>query len=334
MHLEEYYKNCTLCPRNCGVDRRSSAGFCGCRDILKAARAGLHYYEEPFLAGTNGSGTVFFTGCSLGCIYCQNGPISRDGSGLEISTQRLLEIFLEQQERGAHNINLVTGTHFTPSIAEALKAARENGLGIPVVWNSSGYEKPETLGMLQGLVDIFMPDFKTLSPELGMRYMKAADYPERAKEALACMVEMTDGESFIPLETAGGKEPAGPEQKLSQETFSEYEGEGVLMTKGVVVRHLVIPGQTEDSMKVLEYLYRTYGDRIWISLMSQYTPVGAVDPFAYPELCRRVTSEEYERVVDHAIDLGIERCMIQEGDTASESFIPVFDGAGIRPCTS
>lgn len=337
-----YYKNCKLCPRNCGTDRNARPGLCGCGSVLKAARAGLHYYEEPFLSGTNGSGTVFFSGCSLGCIYCQNSPISRDGSGLEISEERLSQIFLEQQQRGAHNINLVTGTHFTPSIAKALRDARARGLTLPVVWNSSGYEKPETLQMLQGLVDIFLPDFKTMSSQLGQRYMKAPDYPEWAKKALSCMVNMTGEVQFVPLV-----------QDAADISGTDYEGEGVLMKRGVVVRHLVIPGQTEDSKAVLRYLYETYGDRIWVSLMSQYTPVGVFaeeelpahavtqgrDHKAdreemrrnYPELCRPLSNKEYDEVVDYAIRLGIENCMIQEEGTASDSFIPAFDGTGILP---
>ena len=345
--FQQYYKNCTLCPRNCGIDRSVRQGLCGCGSTLKAARAGLHYYEEPFLSGTNGSGTVFFSGCSLGCIYCQNSPISRDGFGLEISEVRLAQIFLEQQQRGAHNINLVTGTHFTPSIAKALRDARARGLTLPVVWNSSGYEKPETLQMLQGLVDIFLPDFKTMSSRLGQRYMKAPDYPEWAGKSLEAMVNMTGEAQFIPF----GQDAA--DRNAADTEGAGYEGEGVLMSSGVVVRHLVIPGQLEDSKSVLRYLYETYGDRIWISLMSQYTPVGVFaeeelpaqvvvqgrDHKAvreemrrnYPELCRPVSYKEYDEAVDYAISLGIENCMIQEDETASDSFIPAFDGAGILP---
>ena len=332
-----YYENCRICPRNCGINRRLSTGVCGCSDRIKAARAGLHYYEEPFLSGTNGSGTVFFSGCSLGCVYCQNGQISRNNVGIEISTDRLADIFLELEQQKAHNINLVTGTHFIPSIAAALAAAKDKGLKIPVLWNSSGYEKPEYLQMLEGLVDIFMPDFKTMSAVLGTRYMKAADYPERAKESLDCMVKMAGKPVFeeLPEKTAGeyGTNESGPTA-----AGSVYEGENVLMKKGVVVRHLVIPGQTEDSKNVIRYLYETYGDDIWVSIMSQYTPVGrfGTGPDAdsalkkrYPELAIRLDPREYEEVIDHAIELGIEKCMIQEGNVASDSFIPEFDGTGV-----
>ncbi len=357
------YTNCTLCPRNCGVDRYSELGVCQCSDRLRAARAGLHFYEEPFLSGTNGSGTVFFSGCSLRCIYCQNGQISLENRGFDISIERLAEIFLEQQARKAHNINLVTGTHYTPSIACALEIAKANGLTIPVVWNSSGYEKPDTLKLLDGLVDIFLPDFKTLSPALGMKYMKAPDYPEYAQEALSCMVHMVGNVVFesydsscapyasisqadIPAAFTSSEilTKLSDSPKLSSEISADlprspetaYEGENVLMKRGVVVRHLMIPGQLEDSKNVIKYLYETYGDTIWISLMSQYTPVGIfADPHistykdTCPELFNKVSRAEYDELVDYAIDIGVENCMIQEDDVADDSFIPDFDGSGI-----
>jgi len=324
--LNENYQACRLCPRECGVNRHVHTGYCGCGDVVKAARAGLHYYEEPFLSGTRGSGTVFFSGCSLGCVYCQNTQISRDRWGLEITEERLAQIFLEQQNlRGAHNINLVTGTHFLPSIVTALHEAKARGLHIPVIWNSSGYEKPDMLRHLKGLVDIFLPDLKTLDPELAAKYMHAPDYPEMARKALSCMAEMAGDTVFCDMEQ---QHVPGAEQQ------PEYEGENVLMKRGLVVRHLVIPGHAEDSRHVLRYLHDTFGERIWISLMSQYTPVGkyagqpdAEDPF--PELYRTVAAKEYEEVVDYAIELGIEHCMIQEGDAAQDSFIPDFDGSGI-----
>ena len=373
----QLYTNCNLCPRNCNIDRHSALGVCRCSDRLRAARAGLHFYEEPFLSGTNGSGTVFFSGCSLRCIYCQNGQISLENHGFDISIERLAEIFLEQQARKAHNINLVTGTHYTPSIACALQIAKANGLTIPVVWNSSGYEKADTLKMLDGLVDIFLPDFKTLSPVLGIKYMKAPDYPEYAKEALSCMVHMTgdvifesydsscapyasvskadspetvpgsgistklsgsqESDSGISVELPGWPEPGSRiSADLPDSPEPAYEGENVLMQRGVVVRHLMIPGQLEDSKNVIKYLYETYGDKIWISLMSQYTPVGIfagspVMPYknTCPELFVKVSRDEYDELVDYAIDIGVENCMIQEEDVADDSFIPDFDGSGI-----
>ena len=298
-----------LCPRNCGTDRTVSAGFCGCGAKIKAARAGLHFYEEPFLSGVRGSGTIFFSGCSLKCVFCQNIELSRDAFGYEITTKRLAEIFLEVQETGAHNLNLVTGTHFTPSIAASLKEAKENGLSIPVLWNSSGYEKPDTLKLLEGLVDIWMPDFKTLSPDTAGRYYHAPDYPDRAKEALDYMVSV----SSLKFET-------------DPETGEE------MMKSGVLVRHLCMPKSLPDTKNVLRYLSETYGNRIWISLMNQYTPMGEL-PFE--ELNRTVSGRSYERAVDYAIELGIEQCMIQEGGAIGDSFIPAFDGTGIlRPSSA
>ena len=289
------------------------------------------------MSGTNGSGAVFFSGCSLGCVYCQNGQISRDNYGIEISIDRLADIFLELEGNNAHNINLVTGTHFIPSIAVAINTAKNKGLKIPILWNSSGYEKPEYLLMLDGLADIFMPDFKTLSPDLGKRYMEAADYPDWAKKSLACMVKMAGKPVFEELPGINGG-PCRQGDNICATDGSLYKGENVLMKRGIVVRHLVIPGQKEDSKKVLRYLYETYGDDIWISIMSQYTPTGRLGTGRdadvslknkYPELGMRLDPQEYEEIVDYAIDLGIENCMIQEGETASDSFIPEFDGTGI-----
>ena len=333
VNTDKYFEKCILCPRKCAVDRRARAGFCGCGSILRAARAGLHYFEEPFLSGIRGSGTVFFTGCNLRCVYCQNSTISGpDGFGVEIDAARLAEIFLEQQHRGAHNINLVTGTPYIPVIAEALEAARKN-LNIPVIWNSSGYESCSSLEMLDGLVDIWLPDFKTLDPELGSRYMNAPDYPEEASGALEWMVKHCRGNEFISLEEEE-KELFGhslKEEKDKASGINSYTREDIeecgIMKSGVCVRHLVIPGQIRDSKNVLKYLYDTFGDSIWISVMSQYTPMR--EDFSAQELNRRLSEEEYDEVVDYAIDLGIDQCMIQGMDVADESFIPIFDGTGI-----
>ena len=332
------YQSCTLCPRNCGADRSQKNGFCGCGAAVRAARAGLHFYEEPFLSGNRGSGTVFFSGCSLKCVFCQNISLSRDAFGYEITTERLAEIFLEQQARGAHNLNLVTGTHFTPSIAEALRQAKKEGLRIPVIWNSSGYEKKETLALLEGLVDIWMPDFKTLSPETADRYFHAPDYPERAMEALSYMVSVSrtsfedetaasDHDGNAP--TASGSDKSTTDAAYdSNKTPNDSISRISLMKSGVVVRHLMMPGHLADTKAVLSFLHETFGSRIWVSLMNQYTPMGTLP---YPELNRKVSRRAYEQAVDFAIDLGMEQCMIQEGGTASESFIPAFDGSGILP---
>lgn len=299
--LDPEWKNCRLCPRECGADRNKAAGACRVTGQIKAARAALHYWEEPCISGENGSGAVFFSGCSLGCVYCQNREIARGEAGKVISPQRLVDIFLELQDKGANNINLVTGAHYLPYIIESVGRARERGLNIPIVYNSSGYEKAEALKALHGIVDIFLPDFKYMSSKLALRYSHAEDYPETAKAALAQMVSV-----------------AGEPQ---------FDARG-MMTRGVIVRHLVLPGHKEDSKAVIRYLYETYGDRIYISIMNQYTPMPGIER-DFPELGRKITQEEYDEVVDYAIDLGVENGFIQEGETAEESFIPAFDETGL-----
>ena len=315
--METYLENCRLCPRDCGISRERGEGFCGAGGKLKVARAALHFYEEPFLSGKSGSGAVFFSGCSLRCVYCQNRDISGGGPaargelfGVEIAPERLTEIFFELKEKGAHNINLVTGTHFTPLIAKAIKSAKQEGFALPFIWNSSGYEKPETLRLLDGLIDIWLPDLKTLDEDLASRYLRAPDYPEVAMAALAQMVEM-----------------AGP-LKMDVSAEALAASEDGLMEKGVCVRHLMTPGNLADTIRVIDHLADTYGDSIWLSLMSQYTPIGK-SPF--PELNRKGEEDEYEKAVDHVIARGIENCMIQEGEAAQESFIPAFDGEGVLP---
>ena len=310
--------DCRLCPRHCGVDRSQKTGFCKMGENLKAARAALHFYEEPFLSGESGSGAVFFSGCSLHCIYCQNRGISGGGTeegceelfGIEITKERLADIFFELKAKGALNINLVTGTHFTPQIAEAIRIAKERSFDLPFVWNSSGYELPETLQLLEGLIDIYLPDLKTLDEGLASKYLHAPDYPKVVKKALEQMVKS-----------------AGPMQ-MDRSEAALAESEDGLMKKGVCVRHLMTPGSLRDTIRVIDYLADTYGDRIWFSLMSQYTPMGTL-PFE--ELNRKVSRKEYEQAVDHVIARGIENCMIQEGDVAVQSFIPAFDGEGVLP---
>lgn len=301
--VEAMMKDCTLCPRNCHADRSAGLpGFCRSGGRVRAARAALHYWEEPCICGEEGSGAVFFSGCSLGCVYCQNRPVADGTVGKEITVERLAEIFLELQAQNARNINLVTASHFIPQTAEALVRARQNGLSVPVVYNTGGYEKAETLKLLEGLVDIYLPDFKYLDPELAAKYSFAPDYPETAKAALAEMV-----------------------RQVGEPVF-EDEGEE-RMIRGVIVRHLVLPGLTEASKKVIRYLHETYGNRIYISILNQYTPMPGMEK--YPELNRKLTAEEYDAVVDDAVAVGVENGFIQEGGTASESFIPVFDITGI-----
>lgn len=299
--------NCNLCPRNCFVDRdNGKTGYCGQTDKLYVARADLHMWEEPCISGKEGSGTVFFCGCTLRCIFCQNHQIALgkeetgEKIGKEVSISRLKDIFLELQKKGANNINLVTGTHYIPQIAEALRLAKAEGLVIPIVYNTSGYEKKESLHMLESLVDIYLPDMKYVSKELSKEYSNAPDYFEIASEALKEMVRQVG-------------EP-------------EFDDRGYIQ-KGVIVRHLVLPGSTKDSKAVLEYLWNTYGDRIYISIMNQYTPMEQIKN--HPLLSRKVTKREYQKVVDYALSLGWENGFIQEGETAKESFIPDFHGIGV-----
>lgn len=297
-------KNCTLCPRNCAVDRAAGErGICGQTSEVKVARAALHFWEEPCISGEEGSGTVFFSGCSLHCVFCQNEAIANGTVGKIITTERLAEIFMELQEKGANNINLVTPGHFAPQIKEALTIARERGLHLPIVYNTSSYESLETIKSLEGFVDVYLPDFKYMSRELSAKYSHAADYADVAKQVIAEMVRQTGNPVF-----EGGDEDG-------------------LIKRGTIVRHLTLPGCLADSKEVVRYLHETYGDQIYISIMSQFTPLANVR--AYPELCRKVTEEEYEDLIDYAIALGLEQGFIQEGDVAEESFIPSFDCEGV-----
>ena len=295
---------CRLCPRNCGVDRTAGhKGFCGQDSRIIVGRAALHMWEEPCISGSSGSGTVFFSGCNLRCVFCQNKDLSRASKGIEVSVGRLADIFVELQDKNANNINLVTPTHYVPQIISALELARNRGLRLPVVWNCGGYESVDTLRMLEGYVDVWLPDFKYKSDELAMRYSGAGDYFERASAAIAEMVRQTRGQCV-------------------------FDKNGI-MTRGVIVRHLVLPGQTADSKRVLRYLHETYGDKIYISIMSQFTPV--TDLTDYPEINRTLMEEEYNRVTEFATRIGIQNGFIQQGETAKESFIPAFDGEGVLP---
>lgn len=297
----ELLKSCHLCPRNCGVDRTNNkTGYCKVTSDVIVARGALHFWEEPCLSGTRGSGAVFFGGCNMGCVFCQNKDIVTGKVGKKLSIDELCKLYLDLQSQGANNINLVTPSHYVPQIIESLKQAKIEGLSIPVVYNTSSYEKVETLKMLEGYVDIFMPDFKYYDSALSAMFSKAPDYPGTAKESIAEMV-----------------------RQISSTEFANSD-DNALMRKGIIVRHLVLPGHTKDSKKVIEYLYKTYGDSIYISIMNQYTPVLCKPQPDYPELTRKVTSYEYNKVVDYALSLGVTNAFIQEGETQSESFIPQF----------
>ena len=302
------YAPCTLCPRACHADRtEGQKGRCHVDAQIRVARAALHMWEEPCLSGRSGSGAVFFSGCALGCIFCQNREIASGKAGLVISEARLEEIFLELQEKGANNINLVTAGHYVPQVVRALACAKSQGLRIPIVYNSSGYEKAETLRQLEGLIDIYLPDLKYLTPELAAAYSHAPDYPQYAMEAIAEMVRQQPQAEFMPED----RTEASP-----------------IMRRGVIVRHLLLPGHVREAKKVVSYLHETYGDQIYISMMNQYTPMS--EKFADPNLNRRVTKREYERLLDYAAEIGVENGFYQEGATADESFIPEFDYEGVR----
>ena len=298
------YRSCRLCPRACGVDRTTGAsGVCRVGAELRVARAALHLWEEPCLVGDKGSGAVFFSGCGLGCIYCQNREIARGEAGTEITVGRLTDIFLELQNAGAANLNLVTGTQFLPSILSALDDARARGLALPVVWNTGGYETPETLDALRGYADIFLPDLKYAKRETAQAYSRAPDYPAVALAAIEKMVALSGEPVFSP--------------------------DGRLL-RGTVVRLLLLPGHLLEAKTALSRLYRLCGNTVLYSLMRQYTP----QPGMAPPLDRRVTDREYSSFVDHALSLGITRGYIQEAESAAESFIPAFDLTGVLPGSS
>lgn len=289
-------EKCNLCPRRCLTRRQDGErGYCGMTQDIMIARAALHFWEEPCISGSNGSGAVFFTGCPLRCVFCQNHKIAIGSVGKSVTIEELVEIFFKLKEEGANNINLVTPTHYVPQICDALKYAKEKGLDLPIVYNTGSYERVETLRMLEGLVDIYLPDCKYKSSELSGKYSNAPDYFEVADAAIEDMIRQVGKPVF------------------------DKEG---MIKKGVIVRHMVLPGCTRDSKAVLKHLHNKYGNSIYISIMNQYTPIGELQ--RYPELKRKITQREYDKVVDYAIDIGIENGFIQEGDTAKESFIPDF----------
>ena len=296
----DVYKKCNLCPRNCLIDRSKTLGYCKATDKVKVARSALHYFEEPSISGSNGSGTIFFSNCNLKCCYCQNKEISTDGFGKEITIERLSEMMLELEEKHANNINLVTPTHYVPSIIEAIKLARKKGLSIPIVYNTSGYESVETLKLLEGYIDIYLTDFKYFDNKLGKDLSKCSNYFEVASKALEEMYRQT------------GK--------------NKFNKDG-LMTKGIIVRCLVLPTKSNDTKKIIDYLYKKYQDNIYLSIMNQYTPVNFIKD--YPYLNKTISEDEYNDVIDYAIDLGIKNAYMQEGGTCSESFIPSFDLEGV-----
>lgn len=295
------YENCLLCPRKCGINRRTGqTGVCGVSSEIKVARAALHYWEEPCISGKRGSGAVFFSGCSLHCVFCQNREISDGKAGKVISKERLSDIFMELADKGANNINLVTPGQYIPDIVWAVNDAKSRGMKLPIIYNTSGYENVTELKLLEGIVDVYLPDFKYMDSTLSARYSRTKDYPSVAKQALS---EMVRQQPDVVIDDATG-----------------------LIQKGVIVRQLLLPGHVNDAKAVLKYLYDTYHDHVYISMMSQFTPIALKD---YPEINRTVTKREYERLVNYALEIGITNAFIQEGDVAKDSFIPAFDCEGV-----
>lgn len=295
------YENCLLCPRKCGINRRTGqTGVCGVSSEIKVARAALHYWEEPCISGKRGSGAVFFSGCSLHCVFCQNREISDGKEGKVISKERLSDIFMELAGKGANNINLVTPGQYIPDIVWAVNDAKSRGMKLPIIYNTSGYENVTELKLLEGIVDVYLPDFKYMDSTLSARYSRAKDYPSVAKQALS---EMVRQQPDVVIDDATG-----------------------LIQKGVIVRQLLLPGHVNDAKAVLKYLYDTYRDHVYISMMSQFTPIALKN---YPEINRTVTKREYERLVNYALEIGITNAFIQEGDVAKDSFIPAFDCEGV-----
>lgn len=301
MKIMNKYENCLLCPRKCGINRAiGQTGVCGVSAEIRVARAALHYWEEPCISGKKGSGAVFFSGCSLHCVFCQNREISDGKAGKVISKERLSDIFIELAGKGANNINLVTPGQYIPDIVWAVNDARSRGMKLPIVYNTSGYENVTELKLLDGIVDVYLPDFKYMDSALSAKYSRAKDYPSVAKQAISEMVRQQPG---VVIDDATG-----------------------LIQKGVIVRQLLLPGHVNDAKAILKYLHDTYQDSIYISMMSQFTPIELKD---YPEINRTVTRREYERLVDYALEIGITNAFIQEGDVAKDSFIPAFDCEGV-----
>jgi putative pyruvate formate lyase activating enzyme len=301
-HLPELYSHsqCCLCPRMCRADRSTASGYCKAPDGILASRAALHFWEEPCISGTGGSGAIFFSGCTLRCCFCQNYKISRTPRGKSISSERLAEIFLELQDQGAHNINLVTATHYLPWILPALDMVKEK-LHIPVVYNCGGYERLETIQALSSYVDIWLPDLKYFSSDLSRRYSQAPDYFARASAAVRQMILQTG----TPV----------------------FDDRGI-MQKGVIIRHLVLPGQKEDSLQLIKWMAEELPEKqFYISLLSQYTPYEKNPDF--PELNRRITSYEYQKVVEAALEAGLEQGFMQKRTSAKEEYTPSFAYQGL-----
>ncbi|BDR66796.1 radical SAM protein [Clostridium tetani] len=287
---------CRLCPRECNVNRlEGEIGYCGASNKLMISRADLHFWEEPCVSGKNGSGTVFFSNCNLKCVFCQNHCISQENLGVEISIERLSEIFLELQKKGANNINLVTPTHYVPEIIEALKLSKSNGLSIPILYNSNGYDSLNTLKALAGYIDVYLPDLKYYNSKYSLRYSMAKDYFEKASIAIEEMY-----------------------RQVGKPIFDENS----IIKRGVIIRHLMLPGLLFDSKKIIDFIYKSFGNNVYISIMNQYTPMFKASDYA--EINRRLNEKHYDTLINYALDLGIKNAFIQENGSSSEEFVPDF----------
>jgi len=289
--------NCKLCPRECGANRlQGQLGFCKASNEIKIAKACLYPWEEPCISGSNGSGTIFFSNCNLRCVFCQNHKISSSGFGVEISILRLSEIFLEQQEKGAHNINLVTPTHYVPQIIEALKLSKAKGLNIPILYNSNGYDSIDTIKSLKNYIDVFLPDLKYFDNKYGEKYSNAPNYFSFASKAISEMVDQVGALKF------------------------NKDG---LIEKGVLIRHLMLPGLLFDSKKVIDYIYKKFGNSVYFSLMNQYTPMHKANE--YKEINKPLNSKHYDSLINYCLELGLTNGFIQDSGTSSEAFVPDFN---------
>ena len=292
---------CNLCPRRCGVNRlKGELGYCGAASSVKVARAALHHWEEPCISGSAGSGTVFFSNCNLRCVFCQNNDISQCSVGKEISVERLAYIFLELQDNGALNINLVTPTHYVPQIINAIDISKGKGLKLPILYNCSGYENVETIELLKGYIDVYLPDMKYFNSKYSMKYSNEPDYFLHASEAVKEMVSQV-----------------GP---------AEFDENGIIK-RGVIIRHMMLPGLLFDSKKIVDFIYSTFGDDVFISIMNQYTPMHKSQ--MYPEINKPLKPEHYDTLIDYALKLGVKNGFIQEDGTSSKVFIPPFNFEGV-----
>ena len=292
----EALSNCRLCARNCGVNRiKGDSGYCRAGKSVRVARALLHHWEEPCISGSKGSGTVFFSHCNLRCVFCQNHRISHQGEGKEISARRLGLEFLELMERGAHNINLVTPTHYVPQIIEGLEYAKNQGLNLPVIYNTNGYENVETVKSLKGYIDVYLPDIKYFNDSYAVKYSGAGGYFSTVSKAV--------------------------KEMFFQVGRPDFDGGGLLQ-RGVLIRHLMLPGLLFDSKKIIEYVYRTFGNEVYLSLMNQYTPMHRAS--SYSEINKPLNPRHYDGLVEYCLSIGVKNAYIQGAGTVSEGYVPDF----------